>query len=142
MSEIDVSDFCLVCYYNKETNKLAHIEHYDDVSPDIKSDIESYEYAYNATVVKPEQIIEQLQQLKAENEELKREKTKYQNRYQQLVGSYNRAMSYKQCFDNIEECIECCTTTMYGCGNCKKGDECNGTLSDLILQKIKQAKEN
>lgn len=82
----------------------------------------------------------QLQQLKAENEELKREKTKYQNRYQQLSGSYNRAMSYKQCLDDIEEQIEDIVSE-----KCNKPcEECTGKpLCDkyYILQIIKQAKE-
>lgn len=82
----------------------------------------------------------QLQRLKAENEELKREKTKYQNRYQQLSGSYNRAMSYKQCLDDIEEQIEDIVSE-----KCNKPcEECTGKpLCDkyYILQLIKQVKE-
>lgn len=55
---------------------------------------------------------------------------------------YKQLQKYKNALDEIEECIKCCATTLYGCGNCKKGDECDGALSDLILQKIKEVKEN
>lgn len=69
--EIDVSNFCLVCYYDKETNKLARIENYTNNSSDIEADVKSYEYGYNAVVIKPEQLMGQLQQLKFENKTLK-----------------------------------------------------------------------
>lgn len=90
--------------------------------------------------------------LKAENEELK-ENIKASCRYYAPGGecaltAHNCCGTSKcierlhQCFDEIENCINCCTTTMYGCGNCKKGYECDGTLSDLILQKIKEVNGN
>lgn len=29
---VDVSNFCLVCYYDNKTNKLTHIEQYHDMT--------------------------------------------------------------------------------------------------------------
>ena len=66
----------------------------------------------------------------------------YKLAHQKYMKLQTKNEKYKQCLDEIKECIECCTTTMYGCGNCNKGDECNGSLSDLILQKIKEVKGN
>ena len=66
----NINNFCLVCYYDNKTNELVHIEQYNDNDTSIHSDIESYKYGYNAEIVKPEQLIRQLDQLKAENKKM------------------------------------------------------------------------
>lgn len=76
---VDVSCFCLVCYYDKDTNKLAHIEHYEDNSYDIKTDIESHKYGYNAEIIKPEKLIQKLKAKEQECEELKEAARKANN---------------------------------------------------------------
>lgn len=59
-TEDNVSNFCLVCYYDNTTNKLSHIEFYYDNDTSMHSDIDSYRYGYNAKIIKPEELIKQL----------------------------------------------------------------------------------
>ena len=68
---VDVSNFCLVCYYDNKTNELARIEPYYDNDTSMYSDIDSYRYGYNAEITKPEEIIKQLKRKEQEYEELK-----------------------------------------------------------------------
>ena len=68
---VDVSNFCLVCYYDNKTNELVRIEQYNDNDSSMYSDIESYKYGYNAKIVKPEEIIKQLSRKEQECKELK-----------------------------------------------------------------------
>lgn len=75
IDKIDVSNFCLVIYYDNKTNELAHIEQYTDNSDDIQTDIDSYKYGYNAKIIKPEKLIEQLQQANKRIEGVKRKKS-------------------------------------------------------------------
>lgn len=69
--EDNVSNFCLVCYYDIKTNELVRIESYCDNDTSMYSDIDSYRYGYNAEITKPEEIIKQLQRKEQECEELK-----------------------------------------------------------------------
>lgn len=55
-----VSNFCLVCYYDNKTKELVRIEQYKDNSSDIQTDINSHKYGYNAEIIKPEELINQL----------------------------------------------------------------------------------
>ena len=71
IDSVDVSNFCLVCYYDNKTNELVRIEQYNDNDSSMHSDIDSYEYGYSAKIVKPEEIIKQLQAEKQEYEELR-----------------------------------------------------------------------
>ena len=87
------------------------------------------------------------EKLKAENEELREfNKTgmllaRIDEDREIIINLDNELRRKNTLLDEIEDCIKCCATTLYGCGNCKKGDECNGALSDLILQKIKEVKQ-
>lgn len=56
----NVSNFCLVCYYDNKNKELVRIEQYKDGSGDIQTDIESHKYGYNAKIIKPEELIKQL----------------------------------------------------------------------------------
>lgn len=67
-----VSNFCLVCYYDNKTKELVRIEQYKDNSSDIQTDINSYKYGYNAEIIKPEELINQLVCKTQECEELRK----------------------------------------------------------------------
>ena len=67
----NVSNFCLVCYYDNKNKELVRIEQYKDSSGDIQTDIESHKYGYNAKIIKPEELIKQLARKTKECEELK-----------------------------------------------------------------------
>lgn len=67
----NVSNFCLVCYYDNKTNELVRIEQYNDNDSSMYSDIESYKYGYNTEITKPEEIIKQLKRKEQECERLK-----------------------------------------------------------------------
>ena len=67
----EVSNFCLVCYYDKENKELVRIEQYKDGSGDMQTDIESYKYGYNAKIIKPEELIKKLAHKTQECEDLK-----------------------------------------------------------------------
>lgn len=56
----NVSNFCLVCYYDNKTNELERIEQYYDNDTSRYSDIDSHRYGYNAEIIKPEKLIKQL----------------------------------------------------------------------------------
>lgn len=70
--EDNVSDFCLVCYYDNKTNELARIEQYYDNDTSRYLDIDSYSYGYNAEITKPEELIKQFKLKEQECEELKK----------------------------------------------------------------------
>ena len=84
----DVSNFCLVCYYDNKTNELVRIEQYNDNDSSMYSDIESYKYGYNAKIVKPEEIIKQL---KAKEQECERWKENLPNAITRLMGELDQA---------------------------------------------------
>lgn len=67
-----VSNFCLVCYYDNKTKELVRIEQYKDNSSDIQTDINNYKYGYNAEIIKPEELINQLVCKTQECEELRK----------------------------------------------------------------------
>lgn len=67
----NVSNFCLVCYYDNKTNELERIEQYYDNDTSRYSDIDSHRYGYNDEIIKPEKLIKQLKRKEQECEELK-----------------------------------------------------------------------
>lgn len=93
-----ISDFCLVCYFDKTTDELVRIEHYsDNDSP--QSDIDSYKYGYYANVYKPEELLDlytetfkDLQQAMDNYVQLDNKRVK---EYNELVQRYN---------DKVQEC--------------------------------------
>ena len=95
-----VSDFCLVCYYDNKNKELVRIEQYKDGSGDIQTDIESHKYSYNAEIIKPDELIEQLARKTQECEELKKEvKREIKNTVdmERLAKSYGQDMlTYRQ----------------------------------------------
>lgn len=73
----NVSNFCLVCYYDNKNKELVRIEQYKDGSGDIQTDIESHKYGYNAKIIKPEELIKQLARKTAECELLETQLESY-----------------------------------------------------------------
>ena len=55
-NHLEISNFTLVCYFNKDTNDLVRIEQYRDDDTSIQSDIDSYKYGYNTKIIKPETL--------------------------------------------------------------------------------------
>ena len=101
----NISNFCLACYYDNKTNELVHIEQYNDNDTSIHSDIESYKYGYNAEIVKPEQLIRQLDQLKTDNKKMEKgyiELTEIVAPYIDDFTGYNE----EQCGFDIVLCIK------------------------------------
>lgn len=101
----NISNFCLACYYDNKTNELVHIEQYNDNDTSIHSDIESYKYGYNAEIVKPEQLIRQLDQLKANNKKMEKgyiELTEIVAPYIDDFTGYNE----EQCGFDIVLCVK------------------------------------
>ena len=128
-----VSNFCLVCYYDNRTNELVRIEHYEDNSGDMKSDIDSYKYGYNAEIIKPEQIIKQLKRSEAQCEAMFVSHTDLEKKYKAKEQECERLKKQAGC---------------YSCGTCngkedyrnlakhhiglrKSFDECHKQLDQL-----------
>lgn len=89
---MEISNFCLVCYYDKDTDKLARIEHYSNAGS-AQSDIDSYKYGYYTKIYKPEELLnlldktsKDLQQAMDNYVQLDNERVK---EYNKLVNLYN-----------------------------------------------------
>lgn len=104
-----VSNFCLVCYYDNKTKELVRIEQYKDNSSDIQTDINSYKYGYNAEIIKPEELINQLVCKTQECEELRKTVlTKCpvcNSKYLTPIGLdlYKENACYRNALEKIEE---------------------------------------
>ena len=64
-----ISNFTLVFYFDKDNDKLQHVEYYtDNCQGDIETDVSSYKYGYHAIILRPEHLINRIGSLKLEEE--------------------------------------------------------------------------
>lgn len=87
---------------------------------------------------------EECEEWKGVASQYKLEKVKAQNRYQQMVGSYNRAENYKQALDEIEEVAKYYSKICHGAGgqsiNIQDRHYCMSQVGKEILQIIQKVK--
>lgn len=124
-----VSNFCLVCYYDNKTKELVRIEQYKDNSSDIQTDINSHKYGYNAEIIKPEELINQLVCKTQECEELR--KTVLIKLYKENVCRRNALVEIE---DNINKYFE---ESFYK--NCRYAKGCTnacGLVTNSVLNQI------
>lgn len=89
---MEISNFCLVCYYDKDTDKLARIEYYSDADS-AQSDIDSYKYGYYAKIYKPEELLNLLDKTSKDLQQAMDNYVQLDNKrvkeYNKLVNLYN-----------------------------------------------------
>lgn len=151
----NVSNFCLVCYYDNKNKELVRIEQYKDGSGDIQTDIESHKYGYNAKIIKPEELIKQLARKTQECEEYKKQlmqKDEINTFFNTPIEGWssnpcdicvckNDYDHYRKALEKIEqELKEDIYCESQECG-CDDFEECLKCLKEHILDIINKAKD-